>query len=231
MNFVEPKNVVAMQSDRPHDVFYIHWNIGKRCNYDCSYCSDKLHDMKSPHRSFDNLISIAEKMKKNIPSHKKIRIWFTGGEPTVNPNFLKYCKWLKADGRFMIGLNTNGSRTKDFLVELMSVVDIIQFSSHFEYVETDKFLPKMKAVSDYCRSNNGKSMSLNLMMEPEFWPAAVTMVKYCVEHNISYHMKRIRPKSHVDPGKKGYTPYYTDDQIKFLNDNEYRNVVLEEYDD
>ena len=44
-------------------------------------------------------------------------------------------------------------------------------------------------------------------------------------------MKRIRPKSHVDPGKKGYTPYYTDDQIKFLNDNEYRNVVLEEYDD
>ena len=231
MSFAEPKDIVAIQSDRPHDVFYIHWNIGKRCNYDCSYCADSLHDMKSPHRSLSNLIGIAEKMKANIPAHKKIRIWFTGGEPTVNPNFLKFCRWLRDDGRFIIGLNTNGSRTKEFLVQLMSIVDVIQFSSHFEYVETDTFLPKMKAVSDYCRAYNNKSMSLNLMMEPEYWPTAVTMVKYCTEHNISYHMKRIRPKSQVDPGKKEYTPEYTQDQIRFLNDNDYRNVVLEEYDD
>jgi hypothetical protein len=74
-------------------------------------------------------------------------------------------------------------------------------------------------------------MSLNLMMEPEHWDAAVRMVKYCIKHNIPYHMKRIRPKSVVDEGKKHYTPAYTDDQIRFLVDNEYRNVILEEYDD
>jgi hypothetical protein len=44
-------------------------------------------------------------------------------------------------------------------------------------------------------------------------------------------MKRIRPKSVVHEGKNPYSPVYTENQIKFLTDNEYRNVVLEEYDD
>ena len=136
-----------------------------------------------------------------------------------------------ADGRFVVGLNTNGSRTKEYLLELMSHINIIQFSSHFEYVEEDKFLPTMKAINDYVSDKHGKSMSLNLMMEPEHWDQAVRMVKYCIEHNIPYHMKRIRPKSVVYEGNKPYSPIYTDDQIRFLVDNEYRNVVLEEYDD
>ena len=231
MIYKEPKDIIAIQSNRPQDVFYVHWNLGKRCNYDCSYCADSLHDFKSPHRSLENLIEIAEKMKVNIPANKRIRIWFTGGEPTVNPNFLPFCEWLMKDGRFMVGLNTNGSRTTDYLLELMSHINIIQFSSHFEYVEHDTFLPKMKAISDYVSDKHGKSMSLNLMMEPEHWDQAVRMVKYCIKHNIPYHMKRIRPKSVVDEGKKHYTPVYTDDQIRFLVDNEYRNVVLEEYDE
>ena len=231
MNFKQPENVIAIQSNRPQDFFYVHWNIGRRCNYDCSYCPDSLHDFKSPHRSLKNLIEIAEKLKANIPSSKKIRIWFTGGEPTVNPNFLEFCKWLNNDGRFVVGLNTNGSRTKEYLLELMSYINIIQFSSHFEYVEEDKFLPSMKAISNYVSDKHGKSMSLNLMMEPEHWDKAVRMVKYCIAHNIPYHMKRIRPKSVVHEGKNPYSPVYTENQIKFLTDNEYRNVVLEEYDD
>lgn len=231
MSFTEPANISAMQSNRAQDLFYVHWNIGRRCNYDCSYCADSLHDFKSPHRDLDNLIGIAEKLKENIPESKRIRIWFTGGEPTVNPYFLDFCKWLESDGRFVVGLNTNGSRTTDYLLDLMKHINIIQFSSHFEYVEEQTFLPKMKAVNDFAETKNGKSMSLNLMMEPEYWDKAVRMVKYCIANNIPYHMKRIRPKSVVHEGRSEYTPVYTDDQIRFLTDNEYRNVILEEYDD
>lgn len=225
----EPNNIIAIQSNRPQDVFYVHWNLGKRCNYDCSYCADSLHDFTSPHRSLDNLISIAEKMKTNLPN-KKIRIWFTGGEPTVNPNFLNFCKWLMADGNFFVGLNTNGSRTKEYFTELMQTINVIQFSSHFEYVKFDKFMPVIKAASDTAKQYEGKSVSLNLMMEPEHWDAAVRMVKYCIEHDIEYHLKRIRPKDNFTSIDRQYSPVYTEDQIKFLVDNEYRNTVLEEYD-
>lgn len=229
--FKEPKNIIALQSDRPQNIFYIHWNLGKRCNYDCLYCADSLHDFVSPHRSLENLIEIAEKMKANIPKNKLIRIWFTGGEPTVNPNFLSFCKWLIDDGRFIVGLNTNGSRTMEYLLELISYINIIQFSSHFQYVENDTFLPKIKAINDYVRNKHNKSMSLNLMMEPEHWDQAVRMVKYCITHNIPYHMKRIRTKSTVDEGKLPYEPTYTEEQLRFLLDNEFRNTVLEEYND
>lgn len=231
MNYSEPSDICAIQSDRSQNVFYVHWNIGRRCNYDCSYCPDSLHDFKSPHRSLENLIEIAEKMKKNIPQSKKIRIWFTGGEPTVNPNFLDFCKWLSADSRFIVGLNSNGSRTEDYLLELMNCIKVIQFSSHFEYVNEDDFLPKLKKINDFVADRKDKSMTLNLMMEPEYWQRAVKMVKYCMHHSIPFHMKRIRPKKIVYEGKKDYIPVYTDDQIKFLTDNEYRNSVLEEYNE
>lgn len=231
MNYKEPKNIIAIQSNRPQNIFYVHWNIGRRCNYDCSYCPDSLHDFKSPHRTLNNLIDIAEKLKKNISDSKRIRIWFTGGEPTVNPNFLDLCKWLSQDDRFIVGLNTNGSRTQEYLLELMQSVNIIQFSSHFEYVDEKVFLPKLRAINDFVMKRHNKSMSLNLMMEPEYWQKAVHMVKYCIDYNIPYYMKRIRPKSVVHNGKKAYIPVYTKEQIKFLTDNEYRNVILEEYND
>ena len=47
----EKPKFIAIQSTRNQDTFWIHWNLSKRCNYNCSYCSDALHDMTSPHHS------------------------------------------------------------------------------------------------------------------------------------------------------------------------------------
>jgi len=34
----------------PHqDSIKVEWNIGKRCNLDCSYCPAEIHDNFSPH--------------------------------------------------------------------------------------------------------------------------------------------------------------------------------------
>ena len=79
---VDYKDIIAMESTRDKDYYYVHWNIGKRCNYDCIYCPDKLHDLTSPHRDLDSLKSIADKIELNSP-RERVRIWFTGGEPTL----------------------------------------------------------------------------------------------------------------------------------------------------
>ena len=209
---VAPK-FVAMQSTRPQNVFWIHWNLSKRCNYNCTYCPDFLHDFTSPHRSLDNLISIAEKIKKNVPSEKFIRIWFTGGEPTANPNFLTFCKYLKENGITHIGLNTNGSRSKEYHIELCKYVNKIQFSSHFEFMEDDKFL---ETLEDCPR----KQISLNLMAEPEYWDRVKRLVGFCEQRQINYHLKRIRPKHN-------YEPPYTKEQISWLEEREHIQI----YDD
>ena len=33
----------------------IEWNLGKRCNFDCSYCPSEIHDNTSPHTDIEIL--------------------------------------------------------------------------------------------------------------------------------------------------------------------------------
>lgn len=230
-------NFVAMQSTRNQDTFWIHWNLSKRCNYNCSYCSDALHDMTSPHHSLKYLISVANKIKKNIPD-KKIRIWFTGGEPTANPNFLEFCKYLKENEVTHIGLNSNGSRNVKYHTELIKYVNKIQLSSHFEFMDIDKFLENLESLPK-------KNVSLNLMAEPEHWDKVKRLVGFCEQRGINYHLKRIRPKYSWVPdhnaskkeqgislygvankNKIEYAPPYTEEQIEWLEEKEH--VQLED---
>ena len=180
----EKPKFIAIQSTRNQDTFWIHWNLSKRCNYNCSYCSDALHDMTSPHHSLEYLVSVANKIKKNIPN-KKIRIWFTGGEPTANPNFLEFCKFLKNQIRVVsIGLNSNGSRNVKYHTELTEYVNKIQFSSHFEFMNIDKFLENLESLPN-------KKISLNLMAEPEHCDKVKRLVGFCEQRGINYHLKSI----------------------------------------
>ena len=38
------------------NVFQVTWDLGRRCNYDCSYCPMHRHDNFSPHASLEELI-------------------------------------------------------------------------------------------------------------------------------------------------------------------------------
>lgn len=215
----ETPKFVAMQSIRKQDTFWIHWNLSKRCNFNCSYCSDTLHDFTSPHRSLENLISIAKKIQKNIPD-KKIRVWFTGGEPTTNPNFLEFCKYLKENGVTHIGLNSNGSRNVKYYSELIKYVNKIQFSSHFEFMAVDKFLENLESLPK-------KNVTLNLMAEPEHWDKVKRLVSFCEQRSVNYHLKRIRPKNSArfigtqKTNTTKYIPPYTDEQIEWLKQKEH----------
>ena len=106
----------------------VEWNLGKRCNYDCSYCPSSIHDNTSPHtdlevlkKAVDNLVSLG----------KPIRLSFTGGEPTVHPQFRELVQYAKYKGVPWISVTTNGTRTYEFYSSLP--VDQYVFSIHFEY--------------------------------------------------------------------------------------------------
>ena len=70
----------------------VEWNLGKRCNYDCSYCPSEIHDNTSPHT---NIEILKETVDKLASLGKSIRLSFTGGEPTVNPAFIPFANYIK----------------------------------------------------------------------------------------------------------------------------------------
>lgn len=113
----------------PHqDSIKVEWNLGKRCNYDCSYCPSSIHDNTSPHTDIEILKATVDKL---MTLGKPIRLSFTGGEPTVHPKFKELIKYCKHVGVSWVSVTTNGTLPFEFYASLD--VDQYVFSIHFEY--------------------------------------------------------------------------------------------------
>lgn len=106
----------------------IEWNLGKRCNYDCSYCPGSIHDNTSLHTNIETLKSTIDHL---MILGKPIRLSFTGGEPTVHPRFEDLIRYAKHVGISWISVTTNGTRPYEFYSKLP--VDQYVFSIHLEY--------------------------------------------------------------------------------------------------
>ena len=113
----------------PHqDTVKIEWNLGKRCNYNCSYCPSSIHDTTSPHTNIEILKSTVDKL---LTLNKPIRLSFTGGEPCVHPKFRELIQYAKFKGIPWISVTTNGTRSYDYYQSLP--VNQYVFSIHFEH--------------------------------------------------------------------------------------------------
>ena len=119
----------------------IDWYIGKRCNFCCSYCADFIHDNYSAHVPFEKMKIFVDKMVYHYGSN--IHWSLTGGEPTLNPDFLKLLEYLQ-DKKYHIAVCTNGSRSIDYILEMYKWVDNITFSFHFEHISSklDEYVDK-----------------------------------------------------------------------------------------
>jgi MoaA/NifB/PqqE/SkfB family radical SAM enzyme len=106
----------------------VEWNLGKRCNYDCSYCPSEIHDNSSAHTDIEILKATVDKL---MTLGKPIRLSFTGGEPCVHPKFDELIRYAKHVGVSWISVTTNGTRPHEYYS--MLPVDQYVFSIHFEY--------------------------------------------------------------------------------------------------
>ena len=106
----------------------IEWNLGKRCNYDCSYCPGEIHDNTSPHTDIEILKATIDQL---ADLGKPIRLSFTGGEPCVHPKFDELIKYARYKNIYWISVTTNGTRPYEFYASLP--VDQYVVSIHFEY--------------------------------------------------------------------------------------------------
>jgi MoaA/NifB/PqqE/SkfB family radical SAM enzyme len=106
----------------------VEWNLGKRCNYDCSYCPAAIHDNTSPHTDIEILKATVDKL---MTLGKPIRLSFTGGEPTVHPKFRELLQYCKHVGVSWISVTTNGTLPAQFYNTLP--IEQLVFSVHFEY--------------------------------------------------------------------------------------------------
>jgi MoaA/NifB/PqqE/SkfB family radical SAM enzyme len=160
----------------------IEWNLGKRCNYDCSYCPASIHDNSSPHTDIEILKSTVDKF---VTLGKPIRLSFTGGEPCVHPKFDELVKYCKHVGISWISVTTNGTRPYEFYAGLP--VDQYVVSVHLEY-DWKRVFNTIDSISNL----TSIKVVAQIMAHHDHMPSVIQLRAKCLLANIPNTVRRIR---------------------------------------
>ncbi len=121
----------------------VDWHFGNHCQFSCSYCPQHLHAGTSPALEQDVLrdfvMAIEEDLTYDLANQQhKINFNFSGGEPTLNPNFGPFILWLRQRGH-VVSVTTNGGRTLRWWQEWGQHIDHTVFSFHTEFTDLDHY--------------------------------------------------------------------------------------------
>tara|TARA_Y100000389_G_scaffold28244_1_gene24215 strand:- start:2053 stop:3252 length:1200 start_codon:yes stop_codon:yes gene_type:complete len=184
------------------------WDLGRRCNYDCSYCTGWMHSTTSPFQKLerfkktaafiDGYYSIYEQFHK-----VKFRpvLSFTGGEPAINPDFFPLVEHLKKEyPHFVLNLTTNGTwsqRRGQFLLDNM---DSITVSYHCEGNDKQRQLVRDNLVWMRKNIKNKHKLKVNVMMHVDHWDDCIDLIdNVLIPHDIKYI-----PRTIGDDGRNRY---------------------------
>ncbi len=141
------------------DWFVVNWCLGNTCNYACSYCPTSLHDGSRKWHSLENVKAFVGRIKAIHPT-KKIYFEFTGGEVTLNKDFIAICQFCH-ENDVKVGFISNGSRTIRWWEENKQHFDHVMLSFHVEYADPDHFVKVVELLRFQVLTH------VNVMMHPE----------------------------------------------------------------
>lgn len=212
------------------NVFQVTWDLGRRCNYDCSYCPTTRHDNFSRHATLDELKANTDFLFEYIDTYMQYRkfkftsIGFTGGEPTVNPNFIPFIQYLKSEyeskysqkWKANFALTSNGAMSEKMATRVMQNMRHITVSYH---AESDKKLKKQVRDRILQFHNEGPShgltMSVNVMFHAEYFDECKDLCEYLDEHGVKYVPRVIGE----DPDSKPtFAHKYSEEQLTYMRD-------------
>ncbi|MCF6270728.1 MAG: radical SAM protein [Melioribacteraceae bacterium] len=160
---------------------WLHWDVTKRCNLDCEYCFGKITDtnVKVHSIKIEQLISTLDKTDKTF------RISFTGGEPTLVPNFVEACKAITKKHYISFNSNLISKNIKQIAEEIdANRVLHIHASFHFEELMNMNLLNRF--IENY---NILKENGFNIFAEAVAYPKVKTkldvIAKFAKENSIT----------------------------------------------
>jgi MoaA/NifB/PqqE/SkfB family radical SAM enzyme len=205
----------------------IEWNMGKRCNFDCSYCGADLHDNTSKHMPLEKFEYTIKRIRE-FYAGKRIRMSLTGGEPFVHPQILDILALFKKYNIDETSIISNGSVPLDKYIKALEYVDNIIFSWHFEHLRTIHMREVLLGLKD-----KAKHIHVHLMYLPGILNKVKDTVNWLEENDIQYVIRRIRPMTNLETGEinppgasgmifngtqqAGTKGYYSEEELKYLD--------------
>jgi molybdenum cofactor biosynthesis enzyme MoaA len=181
-------------------VFTVTWNLGKRCNYDCSYCAPTTHDWVSPHHPLEAIKSFVDKLDHwTTQQNKTFKIVLTGGEPMVHPDILDILKTIKSAKSCsdQLTMTSNGSLPLELYQRSLEWITNLTISLHLERsnAEIQKKLDLIVALNSQFEN---RWISVQIMCLPgktEFIDTVI--IPLFDAHQIKFTIRKIRPYTNV----------------------------------
>ena len=152
----ENDNIIALGRPQSLDTFELHINYGKKCNFDCSYCSTAIHDNFSSFLSLDKIEYLFKLLDNPIMNNKKLTI--TGGEPVISKEIFKLVELAQQYDYNSITINSNGSASLNRYLRLLNSGVKLYISFHEEF-STDKHIENICKL----QSSHPSQLSIKLL--------------------------------------------------------------------
>ncbi len=166
-NELASHQIFALERTHASNMKQVYWEIGRRCNYDCSYCWPWIHNKTDRHKTLEELINATEKVINKFAKGSQVNFIISGGEPSLNPDFLDWVRYISAMGHYL-SMHSNGSRLPAYYRELIHYGDL-NLSAHFEFLNVDKFVNVVSEVTDEKLKNKDMRLGhleVKMMMAP-----------------------------------------------------------------
>ncbi|MBT7332676.1 radical SAM protein [Candidatus Woesearchaeota archaeon] len=148
------------------DTVRIAWTVGDVCNYSCSYCRLNLNKKMPP--DAETIKDICEVFIDHYePLGKTVEIQFTGGEPTVIPNFQSVLRMLH-NRNCKTSLLTNGSPNLDWWEQNANTLNTVNISVHLDFVDIEELEEKIDLLKD-------RDLHLTIATTPENFETATEL--------------------------------------------------------
>lgn len=183
--------------------FQIHWLIGTRCNYSCSYCPPEWNSRTDKHLTYDQLTSAWQQIILSTQHLDEVTydLCIMGGEPTLNKNLLPFLNWLTEtyNGKFdNIGIITNGTASKSYYKQLIQYCKWVTFSTHSEFMNEKKFFDTLIYTNNESKQTDCK-IHVNLMEEEWHLERNFEYEKLLKHLGISYQKHKIIKATNNSP--------------------------------
>ncbi len=203
------------------------WDVGRRCNLDCTYCPSYRHDNFSPSADLKALKSAAHFVFQYLDlylrnrTNRAAKIDFTGGEPTINPHFSEFSKWLRQTHQelyadkfsFEVNLTSNGIINDKMRDSVLQNFDYATFSYHTESTAAQKqrFFNHMKFFKE---KNFPSKVNVMFHAKPDYFQECLELCDKLREEAIDFVPRLIGEKDNKDR----YNHQYTSEQLQWFRE-------------
>ena len=178
--------ILPQGEERP---LHICWFLHNHCNHRCSYCHESNWNGSFQWLALAHVKSFVDQVRKHY-GRRRTLISFTGGEPTLWPDFEECVKDLSSDG-FELGMTSNGAKPLEYFERIAPHFSWISLSFHPEFTRTEKFLTLIDRLSGLT------SLSVRIML-PFDDKLARRSIHFREELERAFHDSKIRGRVHVE---------------------------------